>query len=113
MGANSGQRVNVNDRQLIENIIDLSSRAHWLAALRYSQRPTFTVRVNIIHVSLNFHGAFKGKSWLRFAEYYEVVTESLRRHSEQCVDDIKAAFDAVEELLAAEHGPEKLKSYFK
>nr|XP_031840442.1 putative serine protease K12H4.7 [Nomia melanderi] len=47
-----------------------------------------------------------------FYEYYEVVAESLRRHSQQCADDIKAAFDAVEELLAAEHGPEKLKSYF-
>lgn len=113
MGANSSQRVNVNHRQLIENIIDLSFRAHWLAALRYTPKPTFTVRDNIIHVSLNFHGTFEGKSSLRFAEYYEVVAESLRRHSQQCADDIKAAFDAVEELLAAEHGPEKLKSYFK
>lgn len=47
-----------------------------------------------------------------FHEYYEVVTESLRRHSQQCVDDIKAAFDAVEELLATPQGPEKLKTYF-
>nr|XP_033330196.1 putative serine protease K12H4.7 [Megalopta genalis] len=47
-----------------------------------------------------------------FYEYYEVVTESLRRHSQQCVDDIKAAFDAVEELLATPQGLEKLKTYF-
>ena len=47
-----------------------------------------------------------------FHEYYEVVTESLRRHSQQCVDDIKAAFDEVEELLAAKQGPQKLKNYF-
>ncbi|XP_076286949.1 putative serine protease K12H4.7 isoform X2 [Lasioglossum baleicum] len=47
-----------------------------------------------------------------FHEYYEVVTESLRKHSQQCVDDVKAAFDAVEELLATPQGPEKLKSYF-
>ena len=47
-----------------------------------------------------------------FHEYYEVVTESLRGHSQQCVDDIKAAFDEVEELLAAEQGPQKLKNYF-
>lgn len=47
-----------------------------------------------------------------FHEYYEVVTESLRKHSQKCVDEIKAAFDAVEELLATPQGPEKLKSYF-
>ncbi|KZC08379.1 PREDICTED: putative serine protease K12H4.7 [Dufourea novaeangliae] len=47
-----------------------------------------------------------------FHEYYEVVTDSLGKHSQQCVDDIKAAFDAVEQLLAAENGPRKLKSYF-
>lgn len=47
-----------------------------------------------------------------FHEYYEVVTESLRKHSQKCVDEVKAAFDAVEELLATPRGPEKLKSYF-
>lgn len=47
-----------------------------------------------------------------FHEYYEIVTEALRRHSQQCVDNIKTAFDEVVELLAAKCGPEKLKSYF-
>ncbi|XP_076623576.1 putative serine protease K12H4.7 [Colletes latitarsis] len=47
-----------------------------------------------------------------FREYYEVVTNSLRRHSQQCADDIKTAFAQVEELLATKDGPQKLKSYF-
>ncbi|XP_076764342.1 putative serine protease K12H4.7 [Xylocopa sonorina] len=47
-----------------------------------------------------------------FYEYYEVVTESLRKHSEKCVDEVKTAFDAVEELLTEKEGPEKLKEYF-
>lgn len=46
-------------------------------------------------------------------EYYEVVTRSLGRHSKQCVADVKSAFKSVEELLAAQGGPEKLKVYFK
>ena len=41
------------------------------------------------------------------------MTESLRRHSEKCVDEVKAAFKAVEESLAAEDGPQKLQQYFK
>ncbi|KAK1118585.1 hypothetical protein K0M31_014891 [Melipona bicolor] len=47
-----------------------------------------------------------------FYEYYEVVTESLRRYSQKCVDKVKAAFEAVEKLLTAKDGPEKLKQYF-
>ncbi|KAK2587879.1 hypothetical protein KPH14_003976 [Odynerus spinipes] len=47
-----------------------------------------------------------------FYEYYDVVTRSLQRYDEQCVVDVKNAFDAVEELLAADGGPEKLKKYF-
>ncbi|CAK9802567.1 Putative serine protease K12H4.7 [Anthophora plagiata] len=47
-----------------------------------------------------------------FYEYYEVVTESLRKHSQKCVDEVKAAFDAVEELLTVQNGPQKLKEYF-
>lgn len=47
-----------------------------------------------------------------FYEYYEVVTESLRRYSQKCVDQIKAAFKAVEKLFAAKDGPQKLKQYF-
>ncbi|EFN80400.1 putative serine protease K12H4.7 [Harpegnathos saltator] len=47
-----------------------------------------------------------------FYEYYEVVTRSLGRHSAQCVADVKTAFESVEELLAAQGGPEKLKVYF-
>lgn len=49
---------------------------------------------------------------LDFNEYYEVVTESLRRYSEKCVEDIKTAFDEVEELLYVENGPQRLKQYF-
>ena len=47
-----------------------------------------------------------------FYEYYEVVTESLRRHSEKCADEVKVAFNSVEELLFSKGGPEKLKTYF-
>lgn len=47
------------------------------------------------------------------SEYYEVVTRSLGRHSKQCVTDVKSAFESIEELLAAQGGPEKLKVYFK
>ncbi|XP_053994684.1 putative serine protease K12H4.7 [Hylaeus volcanicus] len=45
-----------------------------------------------------------------FYEYYEVVTESLRKHSQKCVDDTKAAFDEVEKLLSTKRGAETLKS---
>lgn len=48
-----------------------------------------------------------------FYEYYEVVTESIRRQNPKCANDIKAAFDSVEELLFAKNGPEKLKTYFR
>lgn len=48
-----------------------------------------------------------------FSEYYEVVTESLRRHSEKCADEVKVAFNSVEELLSTQNGPEKLKTYFR
>ncbi|OAD59600.1 Putative serine protease K12H4.7 [Eufriesea mexicana] len=47
-----------------------------------------------------------------FYEYYEVVTESLRKYSQKCVDEIEAAFVEVEELLITEGGPEKLKKWF-
>ncbi|KAG7211216.1 hypothetical protein KM043_010532 [Ampulex compressa] len=47
-----------------------------------------------------------------FYEYYEVVTKSLGRYSQNCSTNIKEAFDMVEELLKATDGPEKLKSYF-
>nr|XP_012151903.1 PREDICTED: putative serine protease K12H4.7 isoform X2 [Megachile rotundata] len=47
-----------------------------------------------------------------FYEYYEVVTESIRRQNEKCADDIKAAFDAVEKLLFTKNGPKRLKTYF-
>ncbi|RLU16943.1 hypothetical protein DMN91_011012 [Ooceraea biroi] len=47
-----------------------------------------------------------------FYEYYEVVTRSLGRHSEKCVDDVKTAFTSVEELLATPDGADKLKLYF-
>ncbi|XP_060833101.1 putative serine protease K12H4.7 [Bombus pascuorum] len=47
-----------------------------------------------------------------FHEYYEVVTESLRRYSQKCVNEVKAAFDEVQELLAIKGGAEKLKEYF-
>ncbi|XP_076243025.1 putative serine protease K12H4.7 [Calliopsis andreniformis] len=47
-----------------------------------------------------------------FHEYYEVVTQSIGEYSEKCVDSIKAAFQAVEELLATPDGPKKLKRYF-
>lgn len=41
------------------------------------------------------------------------MTESLRRHSQKCMDEVKAAFDDVEELLAIQGGAQKLKEYFK
>lgn len=47
-----------------------------------------------------------------FYEYYEVVTQSLGKHSEKCVDNVKLAFTLVEEQLALPDGPEKLKLYF-
>lgn len=47
-----------------------------------------------------------------FYEYYEVVTRSLQRYSEECVKDVKSAFESVEELLITNGGPEKLKKYF-
>lgn len=48
-----------------------------------------------------------------FLEYYEVVTKSLGKYSEKCVEDVKTAFDSVEELLTTQDGPDKLKLYFK
>lgn len=47
-----------------------------------------------------------------FYEYYEVVTKSLGKYSGKCVEDVKTAFDSVEELLTAQGGPDKLKLYF-
>jgi len=47
------------------------------------------------------------------SEYYEVVTRSLGRHSEKCVEDVRIAFESLEELLATSDGPDKLKLYFK
>ncbi|KAM0724395.1 putative serine protease K12H4.7 [Formica fusca] len=47
-----------------------------------------------------------------FYEYYEVVTKSLGKYSEKCVEDVKTAFDSVEELLTTQDGPDKLKLYF-
>lgn len=47
-----------------------------------------------------------------FYEYYEVVTKSLGKYNEKCVEDVKIAFDSIEELLTAEDGPDKLKLYF-
>lgn len=46
-------------------------------------------------------------------EYYEVVAKSLGRQSGKCAADVKIAFESVEELLAVQGGPEKLKVYFK
>lgn len=48
-----------------------------------------------------------------FLEYNEIVARSLRSYDEQCPIDVKAAFDSVKELLAADGGAEKLKTYFK
>lgn len=48
-----------------------------------------------------------------FLEYYEIVTKSLGQYNEKCVEDVKTAFDSVEELLTAQDGPDKLKLYFK
>lgn len=50
---------------------------------------------------------------LDFIEYYEVVTNALSRHSENCVESVKIAFTSVEELLVTQGGPEKLKFLFK
>ncbi|XP_011866150.1 PREDICTED: putative serine protease K12H4.7 [Vollenhovia emeryi] len=47
-----------------------------------------------------------------FYEYYEVVTTSLGRQSANCVEDVKTAFASVEELLATQDGPDKLKLLF-
>lgn len=47
-----------------------------------------------------------------FYEYYEVVTKSLGKYNEKCVEDVKIAFDSIEELLITEGGPDKLKLYF-
>lgn len=47
-----------------------------------------------------------------FYEYYEIVAKSLGRYSEKCVEDIKIAFESVEELLDTQDGPQKLKLYF-
>lgn len=48
-----------------------------------------------------------------FLEYYEVVAKSLGRYSEKCVEDVKTAFESIEELLTTQDGPQKLKRYFK
>lgn len=50
---------------------------------------------------------------LDFIEYYEVVTNSLGRHDKNCVESVKIAFASVEELLATQGGPDKLKCLFK
>ncbi|XP_017887879.1 putative serine protease K12H4.7 [Ceratina calcarata] len=48
-----------------------------------------------------------------FFEYYEVVAESLRKYSQKCVDEIKAAFDGIEKLIFTDKdGLQKLKTYF-
>ncbi|XP_011160113.1 putative serine protease K12H4.7 [Solenopsis invicta] len=47
-----------------------------------------------------------------FYEYYEVVTKSLGRHSEKCVENVKIAFASVEELLAKQSGAIELKYLF-
>lgn len=52
-------------------------------------------------------------STLDFIEYYEVVTRSLGRQNEKCVESVKTAFASVEELLAAQKGSNKLKLLFK
>lgn len=52
-------------------------------------------------------------STLDFIEYYEVVTRSLGKHSKICVESVKTAFASIEELLAAQEGPDKIKLLFK
>ncbi|XP_012279295.1 putative serine protease K12H4.7 [Orussus abietinus] len=47
-----------------------------------------------------------------FFEYYQVVADSLGRYSQQCVRDVKSAFDSVEGLLSVEGGLKTLKKYF-
>ncbi|XP_012223424.1 putative serine protease K12H4.7 [Linepithema humile] len=47
-----------------------------------------------------------------FYEYYEVVAKSLGRYSEKCIEDVKTAFESVEELLTTQDGAQKLKLYF-
>ncbi|KYM93462.1 Putative serine protease K12H4.7 [Cyphomyrmex costatus] len=47
-----------------------------------------------------------------FYEYFEVVTDSLGKHSKNCVESVKTAFSLVEELLATKAGPRKLKLLF-
>jgi thymus-specific serine protease len=47
-----------------------------------------------------------------FYEYYEIVTKSLGRYSEKCVESVETAFASVEELLAAQKGPDNLKLLF-
>lgn len=50
---------------------------------------------------------------LDFIEYYEVVANALGKYNPNCVKNVKTAFASVEELLATQGGPEKLKRYFK
>ncbi|XP_020290763.1 putative serine protease K12H4.7 [Pseudomyrmex gracilis] len=47
-----------------------------------------------------------------FYEYYEVVAKSLGRTSAKCVEDVKTAFDSVEELLRTKNGSNDIKSIF-
>lgn len=50
---------------------------------------------------------------LDFTEYYEIVTKSLSRHSEKCVESVKTAFASVEELLTSQGGSDDVKTLFK
>lgn len=47
-----------------------------------------------------------------FYEYYEIVTKSLNRHSEKCVESVKTAFASVEELLTSQGGADDIKTLF-
>lgn len=50
---------------------------------------------------------------LKKIEYYEVVSDSLRKYDEQCRNDVKSAIDTVELLLSHNYGAKVLQRSFK
>ncbi|XP_014206647.1 putative serine protease K12H4.7 [Copidosoma floridanum] len=47
-----------------------------------------------------------------FYEYYETVTEALKRHGDECVASVKVAIEQTEEMLASQAGAEMIQILF-
>lgn len=66
---------------------------------------------HLVHGSISSSGPLLAKA--DFTEYFDVVTNSLRTHSEKCVDSVRKSFQQVDILLRHMIGQKSLDEKFQ